>query len=268
MLHHVAPPQSFQMDIMFDKKVGGTNEWAWLLLINVNTRKLWCRQLNQMKTAGNKAQISVLNALHELIPLIQSDGGIRNIRCDAERSFIAKDVVNYLTNQDPSITIAQVPQFEGHSNHTSLAIIDRVIRTIRDDAVKQALPDADQYAIRIGTKKGIGLTPDTVPGLVEAYNARVHSSLKMAPNKVSPADEQKLMDKVSHKNQEVVSSKGYKIGNQDVRIHRQFDPRNKHDRVPYYEHASIVGKRGAFYTVVYGGEEFDVPRAKLTIMKN
>jgi hypothetical protein len=256
---------------MFDSGGYPIHHYAWLLLINVNTRMLWCQQLDPNSPNGfenkfgPKSQQSVLNALQILIPKIQRNDGIQYIRCDSERAFIAKDVVNYLYNQNPKISITQVPKFEGHSNHTSLAIVDRVIRTLRDDAVKKQVPDDDQLKIKNGKR---GLRPGVVEWLVDEYNSRVHSALGMAPKHVGALKEQELMNKVSHKNQEVMSSKGYKLDNQTVRIHRQFNPRNKHDRIPYYENATVIGKRGAFYTVVYGGEEFDVPRAKLTVMKN
>jgi hypothetical protein len=135
MLHHVAPPGTYQMDIMFDQGVVSDQKrkWGWLLLINVNTRRLFCTQLNHNQASGFdgapgiKSQESVLNALHILIPIIKHNSGIAKIRCDSERAFISKDVVDYLNEQQ--IDISQVPQFEGYSNHTSLGIIDRVIRT-------------------------------------------------------------------------------------------------------------------------------------------
>jgi hypothetical protein len=186
MLHHTGPEGAFQMDIMFDNY--DDKKYAWLLLINVNTRKLYEEQINardndeyidgegtHRKRGGKKSEDSVLRAIQMIIPKIQRNEMIIRIRADSEKAFYTNSIKTYLHEQ--GIEIYPVSKFDGHSSHTALAVIDRVIRTIRDRAAEMLVKefnDVDTHDIQGAIEKvrdqGIGLTPESVPKLVDAYN--------------------------------------------------------------------------------------------------
>ena len=175
-LHHVAFPGTWQIDLMIGKNI--TN-W-FLVAIEVNTRYLLiertstyvydtnCKKVKDQK--GNyliecKSEYAITYAF---LKLLNKGWNPSTIVCDREKAFGS----NFLKNNFyKKLNIAYKPVYlytdeEGkrHANHTSLAIVDRVIRSCRKwlemkECKKQALP----------VKK--------VMEFVTYYNNRPHSKL-------------------------------------------------------------------------------------------
>jgi hypothetical protein len=174
-----------------------------------------------------------------------------------------------------------VQKFDGHSHHRALAIVDRVIRTIRDNAAAHTVfllknlktNNNVRHAVQVynASLDNLGLVPKLVDGLVKAYNKNPHSYLtKMlgkptAPNDVTDAQQEFLRDKLHDMNDEVKSRQGYDLYNgQKVDVERKFNHRTKHDRISAYEEGLVKNKLGSYYTVNYGTTTHTVPRWQIT----
>jgi hypothetical protein len=194
MLHHTGPEGLFQMDIMFNKE--GKKNYAWLMLINVNSRKLYSEEINvgngkfekyiegeepfhSQNPRAKKSAEEILKALHMLIPKIKER--IIFMRADSEKAFYSPRIIEFFHKQ--GISISAVPLFDGHSQHTALAIIDRAIRIIREKVAEEwvKITQADipniQYAVQDFIEKRRGLIPNMLAEVVEGYNNTPHSTL-------------------------------------------------------------------------------------------
>ena len=184
-LHHVAFPGTWQIDLMI-----GKNKTNWFLVaIEVNTRYLFiertstyvydtnCKKVKDQK--GNyliecKSEYAIGYAF---LKLLKKGWNPSTIVCDHEKAFNS----NFLKNNFyKKLNIAYKPVYlytdedgRRHANHTSLAIVNRVIRSCRKwlemkECKKQALP----------VKK--------VMEFVSYYNNRPHSKLcKIFNNKIT-----------------------------------------------------------------------------------
>jgi hypothetical protein len=182
------------MDIMFNKE--GNRNYEWLMLLNVNSRRLYSEEINvghrkfeqyiegeepfhSQNPRALKSAVEILKALHRLIPKIKERFIL--IRADSEKDFYSQRIIEFLHEQ--GISISAVPLFNGHSQHTAFAIIDRAIRTIRDKVVEECGKNSQenqpsvQYAVQDMIEKRRGLIPNMVAEVVEAYNNIPHSTL-------------------------------------------------------------------------------------------
>lgn len=199
-LHTIAPRYSYLIDLMFENQ-----EYCYLVMININTRKLWVEQTNYPSELANltfeqniyydkpKSSINIINALERIIENMKTQKThIRYLSGDSEKGFLSETFNRFLEEHQikPFIPIqrenlnSKYPDFMYKNNmvqkiinktipkHSSLGIIDRVIRTIRDIA----------YNMKIGI-----IDPKAMKNIVWQYNNAPHKTLtKYAGQPVSP----------------------------------------------------------------------------------
>ena len=257
-------PGGFIGDIFFNK-----SKFACLLLININTRKAYAYGLNNVKiepldkendygnqeytitysTTNKKTTTNLINVFKQFLNDI--DHKITSLRFDNESAVKSKQFQTMLRNNG----IKFIPVVEG--SHTSLSLIDRLCRTIRD--------------ISYNTKIKI-LTQNDINKILNVYNNMYHSSLskmlgkKITPNEVNehPELEQQIINycidynkqlKVLHPEIEL------QVG-QICKVYQPFDKFKKRRRLLKKDYYKIVNKTGNIYTVqnTRNNKKIDVPR--------
>ena len=267
-------PGGFIGDIFFNK-----SKFACLLLININTRKAYAYALNNVdikpkarvpkeakpireqndygsqvyeitySTTNKKTTSNLINVFKQFLNDI--DNKITSLRFDNESAVKSKQFQTMLRNNG----IKFIPVVEG--SHTSLSLIDRLCRTIRD------------ISYNMGIKI---LTQDSINKVLNVYNNMYHSSLskmlgkKITPNEVnnSPELEQQIINycidynkqlKVLHPEIEL------QIG-QICKVYQPFDKFKKRRRLLKKDYYKIVNKTGNIYTVqnTRNNKKIDVPR--------
>lgn len=256
-------PGGFIGDIFFNK-----SKFACLLLININTRKAYAYALNNVEikpigqndygskeytitysTTNKKTTTNLINVFKQFLNDI--DHKITSLRFDNESAIKSKQFQTMLRNNK----IKFIPVVEG--SHTSLSLIDRLCRTIRD--------------ISYNTKTKI-LTQNDINKVLNVYNNMYHSSLskmtnkKITPNEVNenPELEQQIINycidynkqlKVLHPEIEL------QVG-QICKVYQPFDKFKKRRRLLKKDYYKIVNKTGNIYTVqnVRNNKKIDVPR--------
>ena len=265
-------PGGFIGDIFFNK-----SKFACLLLININTRKAYAYALNNVEvyevnpdskgsqakpiggqneeyiitysTTNKKTTSNLINVFKQFLNDI--DHKITSLRFDNESAVKSKQFQTMLRNND----IKFIPVVEG--SHTSLSLIDRLCRTIRD------------ISYNMGIKI---LTQNDINKVLNVYNNMYHSSLskmlnkKITPNEVNdnPELEQQVINycidynkqlKVLHPEIEL------QVG-QICKVYQPFDKFKKRRRLLKKDYYKIVNKTGNIYTVqnVRNNKKIDVPR--------
>ena len=257
-------PGGFIGDIFFNK-----SKFACLLLININTRKAYGYALNNVdikpiggqndygneeytitySTTNKKTTSNLINVFKQFLNDI--DHKITSLRFDNESAVKSKQFQTMLRNNK----IKFVPVVEG--SHTSLSLIDRLCRTIRD------------ISYNMGIKI---LTQNDINKVLNVYNNMYHSSLskmlnkKITPNEVNdnPELEKQIINycidynkqlKVLHPEIEL------QVG-QICKVYQPFDKFKKRRRLLKKDYYKIVNKTGNIYTVqnVRNNKKIDVPR--------
>ena len=265
-------PGGFIGDIFFNK-----SKFACLLLININTRKAYAYALNNVEvykvnpdskgsqikpiggqneeytitysTTNKKTTSNLINVFKQFLNDI--DHKITSLRFDNESAVKSKQFQTMLRNNG----IKFIPVVEG--SHTSLSLIDRLCRTIRD------------ISYNMGIKI---LTQNDINKVLNVYNNMYHSSLskmlnkKITPNEVNdnPELEQQIINycidynkqlKVLHPEIEL------QVG-QICKVYQPFDKFKKRRRLLKKDYYKIVNKTGNIYTVqnVRNNKKIDVPR--------
>lgn len=269
-------PGGFIGDIFFNK-----SKFACLLLININTRKAYAYALNNVEvykvnpdskgiqikpiggqndygnqeyaitysTTNKKTTSNLINVFKQFLNDINHK--ITSLRFDNESAIKSKSFQTMLRNNG----IKFVPVVEG--SHTSLSLIDRLCRTIRD------------ISYNMGIKI---LTQNDINKVLNVYNNMYHSSLskilgkKITPNEVNehPELEQQIINycidynkqlKVLHPEIEL------QVG-QICKVYQPFDKFKKRRRLLKKDYYKIVNKTGNIYTVqnTRNNKKIDVPR--------
>ena len=264
-------PGGFIGDIFFNK-----SKFACLLLININTRKAYAYGLNDVEvykvnpdskgsqakpigqneeytitysTTNKKTTSNLINVFKQFLNDINHK--ITSLRFDNESAVKSKQFQTMLQNNK----IKFIPVVEG--SHTSLSLIDRLCRTIRD------------ISYNMGIKI---LTQNDINKVLNVYNNMYHSSLskmlgkKITPNEVnnSPELEQQIINycidynkqlKVLHPEIEL------QVG-QICKVYQPFDKFKKRRRLLKKDYYKIVNKTGNIYTVqnTRNNKKIDVPR--------
>ena len=253
-------PGGFIGDIFFNK-----SKFACLLLININTRKAYAYALNNVEikpiggqneeytitysTTNKKTTSNLINVFNQFLNDINHE--ITSLRFDNESAVKSKQFQTMLRNNK----ITFIPVVEG--SHTSLSLIDRLCRTIRDISYNMGIKILNQ---------------DSINKVLNVYNNMYHSSLskmlgkKITPNEVNehPELEQQIINycidynkqlKVLHPEIEL------QVG-QICKVYQPFDKFKKRRRLLKKDYYKIVNKTGNIYTVqnVRNNKKIDVPR--------
>ena len=185
-------PDSYQFDTLIQSK--GTAPPAFLIFININSRKGYAYPLR------NKNTDSVMNALNEFVKTVHP----KTLTSDQDSAYLAKSVTEFFNENN--ITHYTT---EKH-NHNILGIINRLIRTLRD------------------LNRDRDFTIYSMNKFMKTYNDTIHSSTGKPPNKFTSADEQKYIQKMNDKTDDIMSDKEFKLNPGDkVRVVIESDPLKK-----------------------------------------
>lgn len=180
--HHISAPGTYIVDIMF------SNPYTYLIMTNANTRFTRAEQLG---TENPREAQNYLAALSKM-------GNPKTLVGDSEKAFSSKSARDYY--QGLSIKFRPVVSKD---NHKQLAIIDRVIRTLRDMVYK------------INPKTPI--FPRLMSHILEQYNQVPHNTLtkilgfpcspKMAEE--DPEVEREIINRLRTLNRRIMSQPFY-----------------------------------------------------------
>lgn len=257
-------PGGYIGDIFFNK-----SKFACLLLICINTRKAYGYALNDVEikplsqtndygnreytivysTTNKKTTINLIDAFKKFLKDINYK--ITSLRFDGESAIKSNLFQTLLQNYK----IKFIPVIK--DSHTSLGLIDRLCRTIRD--------------ISYNTRTKI-LNQKDIDKILNIYNNMYHSSLskmlgkKITPNEVSkdPKLEQQIINYcMDYNNQlEVLYPEINLSVGQICKIYQPFDKFKKRRRLLKKDYFKIINKTGNIYTVqnMRNGKKIDVPR--------
>ena len=244
-LHTIAPKDTYMMDLMFDNH----NEYCYLVLINVNTRKLYVQQTNiekDEKDDSSKTAPKVKAALEAINRQIHSKNKtIKYLKGDDEGAFKSHLVQNYYRRYGIKFLPARREILTNSTNtkvkQTSLNIIDRVIRTIRDLA----------YNMNLNI-----IRPEDMENIVWQYNNAPHKTLsKYAGQSVSPDEvdsnpelELFIVKRIAEENYKIMTKPNYFINiGEPVKIYNE--------RYPNVKRRSEI-EPGNWYVHSYSGPLF------------
>lgn len=257
-------PGGYIGDIFFNK-----SKFACLLMVCINTRKAYGYALNDVEikplsqtndygnrefeivysTTNKKTTIKLIDAFKKFLKDINYK--ITSLRFDGESAIKSKMFQTLLQNY----RIKFIPVIK--DSHTSLGLIDRLCRTIRD--------------ISYNTRTKI-LNQKDIDKILNIYNNMYHSSLskmigkKITPNEVTkdPKLEQQIINYcMDYNNQlKVLYPEAVLSIGQICKIYQPFDKFKKRRRLLKKDYFKIINKIGNIYTVqnMKNGKKIDVPR--------
>lgn len=196
-LHHVSIPNSFVIDIMFDKP------YMYLVMINANSRylraTLFTTEVKDDKDVYeyNRKGDTYLAALTRLLPDIKKRPIY--LKGDSEKAFNSELAHNFYNANNIKFTTVNA-----QDNHRSLALVDRAIRTIRDMC----------FRIRPG-----GINPELLAHVINQYNNAPHDTLSKylgfncTPTHVEKDEslERELIDKIRKLNDVISDRDGFHL---------------------------------------------------------
>ena len=242
MMHHVGVPGTYQMDIFFSGGIG------YLIMINENSRKvyavmtnreLFTRSPDETGSSENPAtyrlskEAKTVKLLKSALIKLLSQAEVKHIVMDGEAAFYSHEMQNFL--KDAGITIRKIYK----DNHTSLALIDRVIRTIRDM----------HYNRNKGKFKIIN--EQDMEEILQIYNNAIHLGLsKIIGFDVSPEDvandkdlETEYIKRVEQMNFNVQSQHDFKLSDGEiVYIYNDKNPLTKRRATLNPEPYEVIGR--------------------------
>ena len=264
-LHKVAKRHSYLIDLMFVDKL------CYLVAININTRFLIVEVMNRVlfdssiNEDENKDKLikfgkynkSAETFIKTLDKIIQSGTIIKHLTFDGEGAFVSSLAKQYYRNHNIEYSTAQRLQMGSYPDfmkreqqrvktdpmHSSLGLIDRVIRTIRDMA----------YNMNVGT-----ITPSIMNEIVNQYNNAPHKTLSLyAGEDVSPQMAQNdskletfIVKRIVEENYKIMNSDGFKLekGSQ-VKLYNEKDSLMKRRSTVQPGRHIIKGFKNGLYEV-------------------
>ncbi len=150
---------SYQFDTVFDKGKGKDN--AWLLFVNVNTRKAYVYKMK------DKGSVEVLRVMKLFMRNVKD---VKGMTSDQDKAYTTYDMKEFMINNKIDYRTTE------DNDHNRLSIINRLIRTLRDMNGERPFTDI------------------SIKRLVKAYNDTEHSTIKMKPDEVRKSDERKWIE--------------------------------------------------------------------------
>jgi hypothetical protein len=234
------------MDLI-DNGKGNLPRW-WHVFIGVNNRYAVVNALNS-KDAEDVRQ-SLLNFILQYHPV--------KLTSDQEPAFLERQNVQML--RDQKVLLQTVPD----SNHSTLGIIDRFIRTLRDmnrptdnDAKQSSHPSFRHF------------DQTTMVTLVDTYNNTYHSAINCTPKQMFDDHnlEKEYIYKCTKRNAKQRTIKDFELkAGQYVRYIIARDPLRKKRYQVSHESYKIAGKQGRHYILeARDGSTVIKPRYKLIV---
>ena len=284
-LHKTGARHSYIIDIMFEDRgiIPSSNEKAtfcYLLAININTRFLYAQLMNKVINAATNSygKVNVKSSRSFILAMerfYQQGIIIRHLYGDSEKSFWSPAATGFYDKHNivdywpvPRQKKVQYPPFmktkrklndKTEPLHGALAIMDRVIRTLRDMA----------YNMEVDV-----ITPEIMEMLVSQYNNAPHSTLsKYAGFPVSPAQahsdielEDLIVRRIAQENYMIRARPNFYIPNgTKVKVYNEKDTMNKRRSIVQPGDNEVIAFTEGLYVVKnnYNDELQSVPRWKL-----
>ena len=272
-LHHVAFPGTWQIDLMI-----GTNN-VYLVAIEVNTRYLYMECTNtyvygkdgnivvDQKTGTYKIEQKSAYAIATAMSYLFRKGWNPSLLIGDSEGAFSSNELNEKIYKPFKINFKKVYLFadetgKRHSNHTSLAIVDRVIRSCRRWFTDRGY-EADAF------------TTELINEFVKYYNKRPHSTLckifkskEITPQMVHDNMEMEMyvMQHILGENRKIRSSqwtRGMYIPNGTlVKLYNPPVPLLKRTRVTKIDPYRVVSSNNNIYTV-HNDNVKDAPEEKV-----
>lgn len=283
-LHKASSRGTYLIDLMFCDKL------CYLVAINVNSRYLYVTLTNIVVETNDSGEISLgktqktsILYLKALMNIIKEGANIKYLYGDSESAFNSNLSKEFYINND--IRFDQVPRMEVNvypdfmkeekrkgetekkkkkytdPNHSSLGIIDRVIRTIRDMA----------YNMKVGL-----ITPNVMKEIVYQYNNVPHKTLSkyahmnVTPNMVKndPKLEEFIVKRIIQSNFNIQNRAGFELKEgRNVKVYNEKDSMNKRRSIIQPGNFIIEsGFNNGMFKVknINNGKTQTVPRYKLS----
>ena len=234
--HHVKPYEikifspvlnTWFMDLLDNGN--GNNPRYWHLFIGTNNRYAVAHPLNSKNAADVKRSLTTfIDTYHPA-----------KLTSDQEKAFMEKQNVELM--KDNKVTLQTVPE----QNHSTLAVIDRFIRTLRD--MNRPVDGENKQSIDDEFKT---FDVNKMSRLIEIYNNTYHSTIKCTPKEMFDDKEKekefifKCMDK--RDKQKRIEDFELKDG-EYVRYVIKRDPMSKKRYQVSNESYKIAGKEGHHY---------------------
>jgi hypothetical protein len=173
MLKCVSKPNTYMIDYVF------FDRYCYLLAVNVNTRKAYTvRSFAKYNPETGKIKPNTYEAIGEMDALLKQTK-ISYIICDKEPAWTSSEFRYYLNTKHITVKFD-----EAATNHTTLAILNRVCRTIRNMLYNMKIPQTQ-------------CTPNVMNYIINEYNSSPHTTLtKIFHHKTCPNDVDDFMESV------------------------------------------------------------------------
>ena len=247
--------KTFIIDVMF------LDDYSYLALVNVNTRKMYCECLNlfitdqgyKLKSPRSYTSGDIIKSMNKII----NKTDIRHIYCDQDGKFNSDIFIEYCRRRNISIKYAHMNKYRGNDYHMHglLSIVDRNVRTIRKYLYNAGNPDPN---------------PVVIDQLVEYYNNKPHKGLKsilrmeVTPNQVDNDIrlEKELVKRIQKNNVIIRISTDFILEpGTKVKVYKPIE--NGFEKRPSQLFPGIWTVQGydeGLIIVTYKGHEFRVPR--------
>ena len=248
-LHKVGPRGAYMIDFMFHKK------YVYLVAININTRYAMVEMTNVSASNENESQERVLSkdakttssylrALKKMIDDVKFMNPIRHLTGDGESAFKSNLAMKFYEQYNITFHPVSRMKIEGKKGtdplHSSLGLVDRLIRTIRDMIFNAELE----------------MTPLAIKEMIRQYNNAPHRTLSQYIGfDVSPLMVQRDKDKeeyiVMKINKENIQTRmrndfNIPVGS-NVKVYNEKDVMGK--RRVIAREGEVVGRNGVMYKV-------------------
>ena len=231
---------------LYDNLAGNTPRY-WQIFININTRYAVAYQLED-KSA---------ESIHENLAKFVQEYHPHKITSDEESGLIAKRNMEFLKSNNCSVFIVQ------ERGHSTLGIIDRFIRTIRDMNTAQMKPFNEQNT----DKQFSYISPDKMEKILSSYNTTVHSSTRLTPEEMmkNPKLEEDYIKKCLERQNQQYGIKDFKLNIGDyVRYITDRDKFGKRRYNVSRECYKVEDMLGNIYTLIArDGTTRNLPRWRL-----
>ena len=217
----------------------------WHVFVGVNTRYLVTYPLQ------GKSNADVQQSLQQFISKYHPE----KLTSDEEPAFTSKATCKLCSDNNVKLFIVTGQQ------HSSLGVIDRVIRTLRDMNTPKAHHEQSHH------EKFLRFSQETMETLVQKYNNRYNRTIKCTPKEMFE-DKNKEIDFI-YQNQEHKHNqrgiKDFRLKDGDfVRYRLQKDPLVKRRYRYSPESYKVAGRERSFYIIqAQDGSSLLMPRWKL-----
>lgn len=246
-LHHVGFPGTYQLDLMYSKTLNN----CYMVAIEVNTRYLFLTRTNIAigETGNEKIEQKSILALYLALERLVDQGWKPSIvKADSEPALLSNFIQNIFFKRRGIRfqSVFRTTNIDGSTSpmHTSLAIVDRVIKTIKQKFLNRGyingqlpMEEVYKFVVYYNNKKHKTLSSilkkDTTP-------TQVHNDMKL--------EIEIIKDRIK-RNREIKKRIGWLIPkNTEVKVYDNEDKLNK-NRITRIDKYVVDGNIGNIYKI-------------------